>query len=122
MEQYIDRFPVYEGEANFIFDGCYTTQSRLKMANRLSENRLGETEVLEALSGKGEEKPSVLLEESWHNALFGQFHDILPGSCVVESREWSMGRFQDTLGRRQHGGEPGVAPSDRSDKHRKSAL
>ena len=97
MEQYIDRFPVYEGEANFIFDGCYTTQSRLKMANRLSENRLGEAEVLEALSGKGEEKPSVLLEESWHNALFGQFHDILPGSCVVESREWSMGRFQDTL-------------------------
>ena len=58
---------------------------------------MGEAEVLEALSGKGEEKPSVLLEESWHNALFGQFHDILPGSCVVESREWSMGRFQDTL-------------------------
>ena len=95
MEQYIDRFPVYEGEANFIFDGCYTTQSRLKMANRLSENRLGEAEVLEALSGKGEEKPSVLLEESWHNALFGQFHDILPGSSIHEVYEQTKKEYAE---------------------------
>ena len=48
---------------------------------------MGEAEVLEALSGKVKEKPSVLLEESWHNALFGQFHDILPGSSIHEGYE-----------------------------------
>lgn len=87
--------PVYSGELNFIFDGCYTSQSRLKMANSLSEKRLYDADVLVALSGV--KQYDKMLELAWQDTLFNQFHDILPGSCVIESREWSVGRFQDIL-------------------------
>jgi len=36
-------------------------------------------------------------EKAWRNALFNQFHDILPGSCVPEVRNFALGRFQDTV-------------------------
>ena len=38
IEEQADNIPVVEcDEQNFIFTGCYTSQSRIKMANRMSE-------------------------------------------------------------------------------------
>lgn len=34
-----------------VFTGCYTTQARLKRANRLGEERFYDAEVLHAMSG-----------------------------------------------------------------------
>lgn len=94
-----DTLPVHVGEINFVFGGCYTSQSRLKLANRLAENRLYDAELLSAqasvLTGK---KPQISLDRAWKNTMFNQFHDILPGSCVVETREAALGYFQETLG------------------------
>ncbi len=100
---YLDRIretlPVHVGEVNFVFGGCYTSQSRIKLANRLAELRLYDAELLTAqaaaLTGK---LPQISLDRAWKNTLFNQFHDILPGSCVVETREAALGYFQDTLG------------------------
>ena len=94
-EKLWDSLPVYEGELNFVFDGCYTSQSRLKMANSLAEKRLYDAEAFAAMAQLPDAHGP--LAQGWENTLFNQFHDILPGSCTIDSREWAMGRFQNAL-------------------------
>ena len=92
-------FPRVDTERNFIFTGCYTTQSRIKMANRVSEARAYESEAL-AVSASlltGRPHDQSRFDEPWRNILFGHFHDILPGSGTIETREYALGKFQDTL-------------------------
>lgn len=98
-EQIIDRLPVIQDELNFIFTGCYSSESRIKMANRVSENMLGEAEAFGSIASRktsaqyfGEE-----LGDAWKKACFNQFHDILPGSCVLETREHAMALFQEIM-------------------------
>jgi len=92
-------FPVVTHELNFIFDGCYTTQTRIKAANRIAEAALFESEALSAWASKlaGAKVNGDLYEQAWKNVLFNHFHDIIPGSCVIDSREYSMGLFQESL-------------------------
>ena len=91
--------PVYTKEFNYVFTGCYTSQSRIKMANRIGEDRMYEAEFLSssahALAGDARRNP--VLAKAWENILFNQFHDILPGSGVIETREYAMGRFQNAM-------------------------
>jgi alpha-mannosidase len=91
-----DSFPLFENELNFVFPGCYTTQTRIKAGNRLSEAALFEVEALAALSPAGKTDPA-LFEEVWRDVLFNQFHDIIPGSGVPDTREHARGLFQETL-------------------------
>ncbi|HHX71921.1 MAG TPA: alpha-mannosidase, partial [Clostridiales bacterium] len=94
----IDKFPVVTGEQNFIFTGCYTTQSRIKMANRVGEDRLYEAETLAAASKLfGGPNRADRLTKAWEPVLFNQFHDILPGSGVIDTREYAMGQFQRAM-------------------------
>ncbi|MBO4422251.1 MAG: alpha-mannosidase [Clostridia bacterium] len=92
-------FPVYDTERNFLFTGCYTTQTRIKAANRIAEIRLNETEALaaEAAVSAGAPLQPDRLDRAWRNVLFNHFHDILPGSGTVETREFAMGRFQEAM-------------------------
>ena len=89
--------PVLKHELNFEFTGCYTSQSLIKQANRFGENYLEEAETLAALAKRvaGETYPTEQLGEAWRNVLFNQFHDILPGSGVRETREHAMALFQE---------------------------
>ncbi len=99
LEKSRDRLPVYTGEFNCTFTGCYTSQSRIKMANRAAEDRMYDTEFLTSLSGvlAGDTDRKNVLTEAWKNILFNQFHDILPGSGTIETREYAMGRFQSAM-------------------------
>ncbi|SFB02789.1 alpha-mannosidase [Cohnella sp. OV330] len=94
-----DRFPVMRGEQNFVFTGCYTSQTRIKTANRMGEAALNEAEAINALANVETDKayPAEAFEEAWRNVLFNQFHDILPGSGVIETREHALGLFQNTM-------------------------
>lgn len=94
-----EHFPIVDHELNFVFTGCYTTQSRIKMANRTGEDRLYDGEMLGAVGKMVTENSSVFwnLEAAWRKILFNQFHDILPGSGVVETREYAMGQFQTAM-------------------------
>ena len=98
LEKFADILPVVNQELNFVFTGCYTSQSRIKLANRISEDRLYEAEAVSAaagvLSGKSHAKSYA---KAWENVLFNHFHDILPGSGVVDTREYAMGLFQKTI-------------------------
>ncbi|MBE6608896.1 MAG: alpha-mannosidase [Ruminococcaceae bacterium] len=86
-------------ELNFLFTGCYTTQSRIKMANRIAEARINEAEALTSMDSLlgGTKRCQENFDTAWRNLLFNHFHDILPGSGTIETREYAMGRFQDTM-------------------------
>ncbi len=92
-------FPTVEGELNSIFTGCYTTQTRIKEANKLGEATMYEAETAAALANKltGYAYPTFAFEDCWRRVMFNQFHDILPGSCIISGREWCSAAFQETL-------------------------
>ena len=98
-EQRQDQFPVIDHELNYIFPGCYTTQSRIKLANRRCETSLLDASAFCALGrfAANAEYPGDRLDAAWQRVLFTHFHDILTGSCVQESREHAMGLFSEAL-------------------------
>lgn len=99
VESIAEQLPKVEGELNFVFTGCYTSQSRIKMANRIAEATLNEAETFCALSSMANHSdyPKESFEKAWRNVLFNQFHDIIPGSGIVDTREYAMGLFQSTM-------------------------
>lgn len=95
--------PVFSGEPERLFTGCYASQSRIKAANAKGQEALYEAELLAAasvLSGEGKapgERHLINLRDAWVELLFGQFHDILPGSGVRETRERALGASQGVM-------------------------
>ena len=99
LSPYRQQFETVREERNYVFTGCYTSQSRIKRANRLGECRLNESEALDVMAKAlcpAYQTPSPF-EPAWQKILFNQFHDILPGSGVVETREYAMGEFQNAM-------------------------
>ena len=93
------QYPVVTGELNPVFDGCYTTQTRQKKGNRRCESMLMEAEAAAALAHVALARPyeTEAFRGAWEKVLFNQFHDILPGSGTVETREYAMGQYQEAL-------------------------
>jgi len=91
--------PVHRGELNAECTGCYTTQTLIKKANRFGENRLVDAEIAAALAhaAVGAPYPGKAFETGWRNVLFNHFHDILPGSGVMDTRTYTHGLFQQTM-------------------------
>ena len=97
--QHGKNLPVVDAELNYVFEGCYTSESNIKRANRMSENALVEAEII-ALLGKGllgMAYPVDALALGWRHAMFNQFHDILPGSGVKATYEHAQGLFQEIV-------------------------
>ena len=95
-----DKLPLWDKEINFIFTGCYTTQSRIKMGNRKAEAALVAAESMHAMANltTGYSYPRTNLTKAWQNVLFTHFHDIITGSNVQESREHAMALYANTMG------------------------
>lgn len=76
--------PVFAGDLQRVFTGCYTSLSRLKRGERQSLGLLTQAEALRAATWwtKGQAYPEAELGEAWRGHLFNDFHDILTGSCV----------------------------------------
>ena len=98
LEKYRDNIPVMSGERNPIFTGCYTSQSRVKLFNKLGEAKLMDSEALNAMADSWVDsyRPRSL-QSGWEKVMFSQFHDILPGSGVIETREYASGIFQQAM-------------------------
>lgn len=94
-----DQLPLYDTEMNFIFPGCYTTQTRIKRGNRKAEALLSDTEALMATAQieSGLRLNTKQHEQAWQNVLYTHFHDIITGSCVQDSREHAMGLYSKTF-------------------------
>ncbi|MFN8505427.1 alpha-mannosidase [Kouleothrix sp.] len=80
------RLPTWVGELYLEFHrGTYTSQARVKQANRANELRLREAEWLNAWAvslGAADRQPD--LDAAWRLILLNQFHDILPGSSIAQ--------------------------------------
>lgn len=89
--------PVVTDELNFVFEGCYTSQSNIKRANRFSETALveAETVALIARAVAGAAYPTEPLAKAWRHTMFNQFHDIFPGSGVRDTYLYAQGLFQE---------------------------
>ena len=95
-QSYKNNFPVMNGEINPISDGCYTTQARIKAGNRKTEKLMREVELYSVLCSRlvSGGYPYDTYRNAWEKILFNQFHDILPGSCVPETREYASALYQ----------------------------
>jgi len=91
----IAKLPVFDREINPKFTGCYSSQSRIKKANRVGEIVLGECEAFAAFSGQP--YPAEDIKKSWEGVLLNQFHDIVTGAGVVHTREFALGLFQEIM-------------------------
>ncbi len=97
---YKDHFPVVTGELGPTFTGCYTSQAKIKEANRMGEDRLYEAEALTAFAVEKTkmEDFNPQFRFAWERILFNQFHDILPGSNTEVSKDHAMGAFEEAMG------------------------
>jgi alpha-mannosidase len=63
--------------------GTFTSQAAIKRGNREAERLLRNVEAFSVLAGRfGLPYPGGKVKDLWKIALFNQFHDILPGSCI----------------------------------------
>ena len=99
VEDVKDGLPEVRGERNFIFTGCYTSQTRIKAANRIGEGALNEAEAFGVLAAINADWKycNESFFQGWRHVLFNQFHDIIPGSGVADTREYARGLFQETM-------------------------
>ncbi len=93
------KLPLLTGERNFVLHGCYTTQTRIKQGNRMSERMLFDAEGMNAFANLSVATPyrRAAYEDGWRRVLFNQFHDIIPGSGVIDTREHAMGYYQQAF-------------------------
>ena len=99
LEEKREQFPVVEQELNYIFSGCYTTQSRIKRANKLGEDRLSEADIADTMADVlvPDYKTPSDIKDAWTKILFNQFHDILPGSGVIGTYQHALGEMQRAM-------------------------
>lgn len=87
-------FPVISNELNFVFRGCYTSHSDIKKMNRTMENLLPTAETFSSLAVPfGFKYPAKEFVEAWRNTCFNQFHDILDGTAIHGSYDYSKKLF-----------------------------
>ncbi len=80
------RLPTWVGELYLEYHrGTYTTQARVKQANRRAELFYRDVELLNAWASLyGMPSRQAELNEGWRLVLLNQFHDVLPGSSIRE--------------------------------------
>ncbi len=93
IEPHAADYPLYLGERQYTFEGCYTSIARIKQGNRNGENLMFVAEMLAAVAAlHGEPYPHDVIHRVWHALAFNQFHDILCGSATHDSNRESIAR------------------------------
>jgi len=97
-------FRVWDGEHNFVFQGCYTTQVEIKRNNRVAEQLLLDAEKMSELAtffGYRNYYPNRDITEAWKLALLNQFHDLLDGSGIGPIYVDAARQYQEVFERGQ---------------------
>ena len=90
----------YVGELYFqAHRGTYTSQAKIKQANRKSEFALREAELWGTIAHTMNGFPflPIDLKPAWHKLLLNQFHDILPGSSIHRVNEEALTAFSQVI-------------------------
>lgn len=92
--------PRWVGELYLEFHrGTYTTMAANKRGNRKSELLYQKAEGLAVLAGllTGVPYPQERLSDGWRTILLNQFHDIIPGSSILEVYQDSHTQYRQVL-------------------------
>lgn len=106
-EQYLEtltktplEFPIWQDELYLEFHrGCYTSHADQKQFNRNCEQALYQAELWSSIATLilGQAYPKSAIEQAWKTVLFNQFHDILPGSAILEVYQEANPQWQAAL-------------------------
>ncbi len=92
--------PVWSGDLNPAFQGCFSARIAIKQWNRRLETLLGNAEKFDALAQRlGAASQAEGIDAAWQGVLFNQFHDILCGSHVDAVYHNTLDRFKAALAR-----------------------
>ena len=100
LESESEDLPTWMGEIYFeLHRGTYTTQAKIKKYNRRCELLLREVEALAAVNAAAGRRayPQRQLNDIWKTVLCHQFHDILPGSSIVEVNRVAHAEYEKAL-------------------------
>ena len=100
----LDRKPRWCGELYLeMHRGTYTSIAEIKKNNRESEGLLYKAELLSSVNNVlcGLPYPQEDINALWRTLLLNQFHDILPGSSILEVYEESSLQFKELKERAQ---------------------
>ncbi len=88
VEKYKNQLPVWSDELYLeTHRGTFTTHGAVKRHNRKLETLIKAAETLcsiISLFDDGFKYPFSIIEKTWKKILLNQFHDILPGSSIIE--------------------------------------
>ncbi len=87
----IPSLPVYEGSLQRVFTGCYTSLSRIKRKAIEASAAAIQAEALV------ETHNNASLRDVWHDILFNDFHDILPGTCTEPAEQDALDLYGRAL-------------------------
>jgi len=92
LRRHCPDLPRHERDINPWAIGCYTSQVQIKQKHRELENEIYALEKMAtAASQQGLLKyPEEALAEAMEDLLYGEFHDILPGSSIEPVEEASL--------------------------------
>jgi len=95
----ITDLPEWVGELYLeLHRGTLTSKAKIKRGNRKLELALREAEFLNVLAKlNGEKYPEAELHKLWEILLVNQFHDILPGSSIVEVNEQAVADYEKAI-------------------------
>lgn len=92
-----ERLPAWNGDLYLEYHrGTYTSQARVKRANRNSEFLLHDAEFLAAWAALATdyEYPHAELTRAWELLCLNQFHDVIPGSSIGQVYEDSARDYE----------------------------
>ena len=95
-------FPVWDGEQNPVFEGCYTTQVDMKRHNRMAEQLLLTAEKMSEIATFFDYRdyyPSRDIGEAWKLALLNETHDLLPGSGIGPIYQDAARQYEEIFAR-----------------------
>ncbi len=81
-----NRLPVFEGELQHTFPGCYSVMHEIKQSQHRTEYKLLQAEnFLQSFepSEKNRRGLAAPMRTAWKDLLFTQFHDILAGTSIT---------------------------------------
>ncbi len=89
IEPLVPNLPLFEGSLQRVFAGCYTSLSRIKRRALETSYAAEQAESLQPVTSNLQ--PATCnpqpLTSLWHDILFNDFHDILPGTCTAEAEQ-----------------------------------
>ena len=92
LKEKANNIPIYNNELYLEnHQGTYTSQSNIKMYNRMLEQKLKAIETY--FVHKGVNKFKDQLDTIWKEVLLYQFHDILPGSSIKRVYDEAIERY-----------------------------